>query len=174
MASGKFGHIASAQPGDVKYFAAAAAPHGWIKANGALVSRIAYAGLFAAIGTVYGAGDGVTTFALPDLRGEFLRGFDDGRGVDSGRAFGALQLDQMQRITGFSEPVEMGSGAGRSDSGVFDTQDSTGTQTYAASGSARGRRLNFDSANSPNARVSSTTSGETRPRSIALLACIKY
>ena len=63
-------------------------PTGWLKCNGAAISRTAYAKLFAAIGTVFGAGDGFTTFNLPDLRGEFVRGWDDGRGVDGGRAFG--------------------------------------------------------------------------------------
>jgi microcystin-dependent protein len=51
---------------------------GWLKCNGAAVSRSTYAVLFAAIGTLYGAGDGTTTFNLPDYRGEFLRGLDDG------------------------------------------------------------------------------------------------
>lgn len=42
--------------------------------NGALVSRTTYAALFAVIGTVYGEGDGSTTFALPDLRGRYIEG----------------------------------------------------------------------------------------------------
>jgi microcystin-dependent protein len=86
--------------GQVAYFAVSSAPTGWLKANGALVSRTTYATLFAAVGTTFGVGDGSTTFALPDMRGEFPRGWDDGRGVDSGRVFGSAQLDQMQQITG--------------------------------------------------------------------------
>jgi len=65
---------------------------GFLKANGAAISRTAYAVLFAEIGTVYGVGDGTTTFNLPDSRGEFLRGFDDGRGIDAGRALGSFQV----------------------------------------------------------------------------------
>lgn len=57
------------------------APAGWLKCNGAAVSRTAYADLFARIGTMFGGGDGYSTFNLPDYRGEFLRGFDDGRGL---------------------------------------------------------------------------------------------
>lgn len=68
-----------------------AAPSGFLKANGAAISRTTYAALFSEIGTVWGGGDGVNTFNLPDFRGEFLRGFDDGRGVDSGRVFGSWQ-----------------------------------------------------------------------------------
>ena len=74
-------------------------PAGYIKANGALLSRTAYAWLFGRIGTTYGAGDGSTTFAIPDLRGEFVRGLDDGRGVDSGRVIGSAQASQMQSHT---------------------------------------------------------------------------
>ena len=55
--------------GAIAYFAHAAVPFGWLKANGAAVSRTVYANLFALIGTTYGAGDGRTTFNLPDLRG---------------------------------------------------------------------------------------------------------
>lgn len=86
-------------PGDVKATMVNAVPAGWLKANGQLVSRSTYAALFAAIGTTYGAGDGSTTFQLPDLRGEFLRGWDDGRGVDSGRALGSAQADQIKAHT---------------------------------------------------------------------------
>ena len=49
-------------------------PPGWLTCIGSAVSRTTYAALFAAIGTTYGAGDGTTTFNLPDLRGRFPRG----------------------------------------------------------------------------------------------------
>lgn len=64
---------------------------GWLKANGAAVSRTTYARLFAYYGTKYGTGDGATTFNLPDYRGEFPRFFDDGRGLDSNRSITAVQ-----------------------------------------------------------------------------------
>ncbi|MFM0163813.1 tail fiber protein [Paraburkholderia sediminicola] len=85
----------SAEAGKVAAFAMSTAPTGWLKANGAAVSRTAYANLFAQIGSTYGAGDGSTTFNLPDYRGEFLRGFDDGRGVDAGRTLGSFQADSF-------------------------------------------------------------------------------
>lgn len=53
-----------------------------IEANGAAYSRTTYAALFAKYGTKFGPGDGSTTFNVPDLRGEFLRGWDHGRGKD--------------------------------------------------------------------------------------------
>ena len=54
--------------GQVAAFAMDTPPTGWLVANGAAVSRTTYAELFAAIGTVWGSGDGSTTFNLPDLR----------------------------------------------------------------------------------------------------------
>lgn len=80
--------------GMVSMFALAAAPSGWLLCNGAAVSRSVYAALFAAIGTTFGAGDGSTTFNLPELRGEFLRGLDSGRGVDVDRVLGSAQVDR--------------------------------------------------------------------------------
>ena len=84
----------AAPPGVISYTAASSAPTGWLKANGAAVSRATYAALFAAIGTDYGTGDGSTTFNVPDLRGYHIRSLDDGRGVDSGRVRGSIQADQ--------------------------------------------------------------------------------
>ena len=79
------------QTGMVCYFAQATPPAGYLKRNGAAVSRTTYARLFAKIGTTYGAGDGSTTFNLPDGRGVFDRGLDDGRGFDPGRTLGSYQ-----------------------------------------------------------------------------------
>ncbi|WP_288077329.1 phage tail protein, partial [Pseudomonas sp.] len=85
--------------GMVAHFARNSAPAGWLKANGAAVSRTTYAALFAAIGTTFGSGNGSTTFNLPDLCGEFIRGWDDGRGVDTGRVFGSVQTDELRSHT---------------------------------------------------------------------------
>lgn len=73
-------------------FAATSVPSGWLACNGAAVSRTTYAQLFGVIGTLYGPGNGTTTFNLPDFRGKFKRAWDDGAGVDPGRAFGTVQL----------------------------------------------------------------------------------
>jgi microcystin-dependent protein len=79
--------------------ASAQVPAGYLYCNGQAVSRSVYATLFAAIGVTYGSGDGSTTFNIPDYRGEFLRGFDDGRGFDTGRQFGQHQDDALQDHT---------------------------------------------------------------------------
>lgn len=62
----------------IGYDSSASPDKGWLFCNGEAVSRTDYAQLFAAIGTAWGAGDGQTTFNLPDLRGYFMRGVDDG------------------------------------------------------------------------------------------------
>lgn len=88
---------ASSPAGAVTAFAGGTAPTGWLECNGAAVSRTTYAALFGAIGVTYGSGDGISTFNLPDLRGEFLRGWSHGKtGVDEGRTLGSSQGDQLQ------------------------------------------------------------------------------
>jgi len=167
--------VSAIPAGAVSMFAMSTAPTGWLKANGAAISRTTYAALFSAIGTTFGAGDGSTTFNLPDLRGEFMRGWDDARGVDSGRAFGSAQLDQMQRITGEGGADVWGRRSGSVVSTGAITMVIGPNQLFAGTGSsATFSRMQFDSADSPNARASSSTSGETRSRNVALLACIKF
>lgn len=140
------------EPGSIIYVAKNSAPTGYLKANGAAVSRTAYAALFATIGTTFGVGDGATTFNLPDLRGEFVRGWDDGRGADAGRVFGSAQTDE---IKSHQHSINMVAG------GVT-------TRLAALNQSGGGGDVGGLSA-------SYLTGGaETRPRNVALLACIKF
>lgn len=64
----------SVPPGTIIHYAGRTVPSGWLICNGANVSRTDYAALFAAIGTIYGAGNGSTTFGLPNMGGRFLEG----------------------------------------------------------------------------------------------------
>lgn len=75
----------SAPAGTVNSYAGSTAPTGWLLCAGQNVSRNTYAGLFAAIGTTYGSGDGSTTFALPDLRGRVVAGVDNMGGSAASR-----------------------------------------------------------------------------------------
>ncbi|MCA4964919.1 tail fiber protein [Pseudomonas sp. Y24-6] len=73
-------------------------PAGWLKCNGAILLRASYQRLFAAIGTAHNIGGETSLqFRLPDTRGEFIRGFDDGRGADPGRVFGSFQNFEIQQ-----------------------------------------------------------------------------
>jgi microcystin-dependent protein len=136
--------------GTVSWFAGNAAPTGYLKANGAAISRTTYAILFSAIGTTFGVGDGSTTFNVPDLRGEFIRGWDDSRGVDSGRAFGSGQAD------GFKSHAH--------------------TVAMALSRTQAAGNVTGGSVIGSNGSITSSSVGgtETRPRNKALLACIKF
>lgn len=89
----------AARIGTIFFVADDAAPEGSLICDGRLLSRTTYADLFAKLGTTYGAGNGSTTFQLPDYRGEFLRGWDGGRGVDAGRVRGSFQTDQNKTHT---------------------------------------------------------------------------
>lgn len=81
--------IGSFEPvGSVKMYAGSSAPSKWLFCQGQAVSRTTYAKLFAAIGTTYGAGDGSTTFNLPDFRGRTAIGA--GTGTASGATAHAL------------------------------------------------------------------------------------
>lgn len=144
-------------PGQIGAFARATAPTGWLKANGAAVSRTTYNALFAAIGTTFGVGDGSSTFNLPDLRGEFIRGLDDGRGIDAGRLLGSAQGFDIQS---HKHPQY-----------EFDT----GNTTPIPDGS-RASDLNapYTVGREANALIGYTGGTETRPRNVALLYCIKH
>ena len=90
-----WGELANGVPiGSVFNLATTTVPTGFLECNGAAVSRSTYASLFAAISTTWGSGDGSSTFNLPDLRGQFVRGWDNSAGVDSGRSFASSQSDQ--------------------------------------------------------------------------------
>lgn len=87
--------------GAMMQYAGAAAPTGWLLADGAAVSRTTYAALFTAIGTQYGVGDGSTTFNLPNLKGRVAVGLDaanakfDVRGETGGAETVALSVAEL-------------------------------------------------------------------------------
>lgn len=86
VAAANAAQIAAALPAGVMVdFAGTAAPAGWLLCAGQAVSRTTYAALFAAIGVVHGAGDGTTTFNVPDMRGRVAAGKDDMGGSAAGR-----------------------------------------------------------------------------------------
>lgn len=151
--------------GSVIYFAASTPPTGYLKANGAAVSRSTYAALFSAIGTTFGSGDGSTTFNVPDLRGEFVRGWDDGRGVDSGRVFGSAQAQSTQdlyaRITGQDGNVRL-------------QYQRISTPSWSANLQDDDNNTGASGTKTTGVAVAPLNTGETRPSNVALLACIKF
>ena len=145
-----------APTGAVVAYASSTVPAGYLECNGAAISRTTYADLFNVIGTTFGAGDGSTTFNLPDLRGEFVRGFDNGRGVDSGRTFGSFQDEDFLRH-GHTLTDQTWAKGNNGDSG-----DGNGSTSYYI-------------ADNTGSWITDATGGdETRPRNIALMYIIKY
>jgi phage-related tail fiber protein len=153
-------------PGAVRFFARTTAPDGWLKCNGAAVSRTTYAVLFSAIGTTWGAGDGSTTFNVPELRGEFPRVWDDGRGVDSGRGLATFQDQDWKSF--YQSNLPQGTNA-YTHSPVYMEKSIFGTFSPGGNGIFSGHWAAPSSAQG----VAWDTS-PIRPRNRALLACIKY
>lgn len=161
--------------GSVIHVTANSAPTGYLKVNGATLSRTAYAGLWAyAQGSgnlaaseagkprgQFGPGDGATTFTIPDARGDFIRSWSDGSTIDSGRTLGSFQDHALQthdhRID-VNRNLAYAGGGGRANDAP-DVNDA-----YSGNGG-------IDRTSAP---VTGNTAAETRPRNIAWLACIKY
>ena len=99
-------------PGMITFFHATDVPEGWLLCNGASVSRTTYSRLFAKIGTKYGAGDGSTTFALPNLDGRVLQGT-----TNTGNVGNYLEA-QLPNITGYHRSV-INAGSDDGSTGVF-------------------------------------------------------
>lgn len=162
--------------GTIISVASSTAPTGYLKANGALISRTAYVDLFESIGTTFGEGDGSTTFALPDLRGEFIRGFDNGRGLDTGRTFGSNQNDAYLNHSHTANSNS--TGAHTHTVRLYNATNSTNNLTAAGStySDAGASTTSTSGAHTHTITVDNSTTGsnETRPKNIALLYCIKY
>lgn len=148
--------------GQISAFGQANPPSGWIKCNGAAISRTVYANLFAAIGVTFGTGNGSTTFNVPDLRGEFVRGLDDGRGVDGSRQIGSSQGHQFQThahgAVGSILNGAVATNAGQAGrNSVVSYADPAGTAKV-----------------NTTAPLNGTSGSETRPRNVALPYFIKF
>ena len=135
--------------GTISYFPDASIPAGWLSANGQAVSRATYAALFAKIGTTYGAGNGTTTFNLPDGRGRTLIGSGQGTGLTN-RALGATGGAEAHQLTIPEMPAHThtfgtsGSGGGGISSGGQSAPQNTSS---VGSGNAHNNMQPFMSAN---------------------------
>jgi microcystin-dependent protein len=166
--------------GAVMPFAMNAAPTGWLAADGTAVSRTLYLALWTALGTTYGAGDGSTTFNLPDLRASFIRGAGTD-GVATAGTFGVKQADSViahthSGTTGNDSPDHThGYALYNANTGNYGAPGGNGPGLYGAStqvssggASTRHQHAFTTSSQSPAGAT------ETRPRNIAMLYCIKF
>ena len=140
--------------GAVFHFAASTAPIGYLKCNGDTVTdgvgtvqsvTANFSALYAVLSSTYGAPG-----KLPDLRGEFIRGWDDARGVDGGRTFGSAQGN------------------------AFASHTHTYTATGASGNSVTGGPTPINDGGQTLNTGAQGAAAETRPRNIALLAIIKF
>ena len=178
-----WGGLASGVPvGTILAHAANTPPTGFLECNGSNISRSTYATLFSAISTTFGVGDGSSTFALPDLRGQFIRGWANTGSTDASRVFGSTQTDQNKNhthttdstsLTGGIRKISEGFGAGGSATGVFPkTADGNNTITGSSSTSPVGG-VDFDGTHTHT--ISSSGGGtEARPTNLALMYIIKF
>lgn len=178
-------------------FAGGSVPAGYLACDGAEVSRADYAALFAVIGTAWGAGDGATTFHLPDLRGRFVRGHDAGVGRDvdagsrtasnaggaTGDAVGSVQGDRLrQHRHRWGRTTNQASGFDRD----IISHDATGAeitvangtpQSSAASGSNNDDAVAFANSaqlyTAPELPIEDAPA-ETRPINASVLFVIKH
>jgi phage-related tail fiber protein len=140
---------------------------GYLAADSSAVSRTAYSTLFNAIGTIYGTGDGATTFNLPDGRGVSARGLDNGRGLDPGRMLGSYQADMYMAHNhpvydpGHVHYTYPPNGIGNAGGGAALTMQGT-AETLPVTGSYTGVQVDYSGGT------------ETRAKNIALLCVIKY
>lgn len=152
---------------------------GFLEVDGSVKSIAVYPDLAAFLGTAFNKGDeGAGNFRLPETRGEFLRGWDHGRGVDAGREVGSSQLDALQNITGTltSRPSNVaGSGAlivGGA-AGVFSGSDKVGASAGTLALATTGSTSSAADVYTLDASRVARTSTETRGRNMAVVWCIK-
>lgn len=122
-------------------------PDGHFECNGQAISRTTFSELFAVLGTSFGSGDGITTFNVPDLRAEFIRGLDRGRGIDVNRLLGSSQADDFKSHT-------------HTITSIWDNGGTSGLRE--GGGTQRG-----------NVSTNAAGGTETRPRNVALVFIIK-
>lgn len=165
--------------GKIIMFAGSTAPEGTLYCNGAAISRTTYSELFAAIGTTYGAGDGATTFNIPDLRGRWIVG------ADAEQAAGEEIAEGLPNITGdmiFRDNNAQGASLNESNVAIpsssqalfavaetdgFENMLQLATQQYTPSGT----QIRLDAS---HASAIYGASDHVTPASVALLPCIIY
>jgi len=157
--------------GEVFYVAQSVCPAGSIAADGSAVSRTTYAQLFNRTGTTFGAGDGSTTFNVPDLRGIFVRG--TGSQTVSGTTYsGTLGTKQDDRMQGHRHSMDIANDGG----GLLSTRNyilgytNPGGSSTGPWGQPAGQGIKDPTSDGTNGTP--RTGSETRPANIALTACI--
>ena len=179
-----WGGLASGVPvGTILAHASNTPPSGFLECNGSNISRSTYATLFSTISTTFGVGDGSSTFALPDLRGQFIRGWANTGSTDASRVFGSTQTDQNKNhthttdsttLTGDVQAISQSYRMDGSASGVFTKGGNRNARLYGnAGGEAQCGSFSMDATHS-HTIASSGGGTEVRVKNVALMYIIKF
>ena len=137
------------------------APEHYLVCDGSAISRAAYPELYAVIGTLYGAGDGTTTFNLPNKLGRVGQGsLTPGKKIEAG----------LPNISGTLPSVKLGVFFG-SASGAFNSQSGASSELLASTGSGKVVNTDFDASRSNPIYGASNT---VQPPALTVFPCIKY
>lgn len=142
--------------GAIMMFSSATIPQGWLECDGSEQFISDYRDLYTVIQQIYKTNsslDETSKFQLPDLRGIFVRGWDHGKGIDSGRDLGTFQDDELESHT---HPFYWGQNSGT-------PLNTTGNDVQ-----------NYNSEGIAGSHIGNTGGTETRPKNIALVYCIKW
>jgi len=171
--------------GTVIWYAGSTAPAGYLKANGDAIAN--GSGTTQSITADFSELRAVVGSTLPDLRGEFIRGLDDGRGVDNNRTIRTSQSNQNKQHN--HSATSSSSTSNKSLTGTFGSEPYSYAPTGVFSRSSNnhgedqdqgnnGKIISMDVSHDHNTTTTTTIANdggtEARPRNIALLACIKY
>ena len=149
-------------PGSLMAYAASSAPTGWLLCDGSAVSRTTYATLYSVIGTTWGAGDTTTTFNVPDLRGQFVRGYDD-RATSTSKdttLISGITTNTSTTISGINSTTYLYAGMKISGTGIPSgaTISSVSTNSIVISAAATASSTSLASSSTTNASTTVTVS----------------
>ncbi|WP_232111612.1 phage tail protein [Pseudomonas guariconensis] len=143
-------------------------PPGFLEVDGSLQRAAAYPDLAAYLGTTFNTGgEAAGYFRLPESRGEFLRGWDHGRGVDAGRSIGSTQGDAIRNLSGTLGKVYRRADSGEATGVYANSLKSPGQIVTGSNVADQTVEIKFD------ASLQVPTAAENRPRNLAVMWCIK-
>ncbi|QEE08715.1 phage protein [Bartonella kosoyi] len=161
-------------------------PKDWLICDGKAYLRRDYRDLFETIGTVWGEGDSVTTFNVPDFRGMFLRGVDGGSNRDPNRRFGSIQTDLIQSHQHEGQALSMPHFTSNENFWDGNTTEVLGYRLGLFGGGALANFMGIERDNlgshvatpysfdeTQEVILESTGEGETRPVNVSVLFAIK-
>lgn len=171
--------------GRIEQYAATIPPKNTIKANGAELNRSLFWRLWKHAqesGNLsdqaskekgqFGTGDGVNTFTLPDYRGYFLRGLDDGHGVDAGRGLGTLQdSDNKSHSHGMSAAGNHRHSFSRPKGDQYHNNGGHGNSWYGASANVT---TYTNTTGNHTHSIAASGGAESRPINVSVMFCIRY